>query len=178
MLKGILSSQHKESLMSQIVIRHATPADAAALTHVYSQEETQAGTLHLPYQSPALWQERLNNMRPGMVMLVACIDDRVAGQLTLEVQSTARRRHAATIGMGVDPAFHRRGAGKALMTAMVDLCDNWLQVTRVELTVFTDNEKAIGLYRQFGFEIEGTAKRFAVRNGERIDAHYMARVKG
>ena len=163
--------------MSQIVIRHVIPEDAAALTRLYSQPETQANTLQLPHQSPTLWQERLSNPRPGVHMLVALIDDQLAGQITLEVQSVARRRHAATLGMGVDPAFHRRGVGSALMAAMIDLCDNWLQVTRIELTVFADNHKAIGLYQKFGFEIEGTAKRFAMRDGEMIDTHYMARLK-
>lgn len=163
--------------MSQIVIRHAIPEDAAALTRLYSQPEPQASTLHLPYQSPTLWQERLSNLRPGVQMLVAHIDDHLAGQLTLEMLAVARRRHCATFGMGVDSAFQRRGVGSALMAAMVDLCDNWLQVTRIELTVFADNPKAIGLYQKFGFEIEGTARRFAVREGERVDAHYMARLK-
>lgn len=164
--------------MSQVTVRHATPEDAAVLTRIYSQPETQAGTLHLPHQSPSLWQERLANPRPHVTMLVACIDGQVVGQLTLEVMAVARRRHCATIGMGVDPAFHRRGVGKALMAAMVDLCDNWLQVTRIELTVFADNYQAMGLYQQFGFEIEGTARGFAVRDGQMIDTHYMARLKG
>jgi putative acetyltransferase len=177
MLKGILSILHKESLMSQIVVRHAIPEDAAALTRMYSQPEPQANTLHLPYQSPTLWQDRLSNLRPGVHMLVACIDDQIAGQLTVEVLSVARRRHTATFGMVVDSAFHRRGVGKALMSAMIDLCDNWLQVTRIELTVFADNHKALGLYRQFGFEIEGTARRHAMRDGEMVDTHYMARLK-
>ena len=79
--------------------------------------------------------------------------------------------------MGVDPAFHRRGIGSALMAAMIDLCDNWLQVTRIELTVFADNDNAIALYHKFGFRIEGTAQGFAMREGTLIDTHYMARVK-
>ncbi len=163
--------------MSQIVVRHAIPDDAAALMQIYSQPETQAGTLHLPLPSPALWQERLQNARAGVTMLVALIEGVVAGQLTLEVLATARRRHCATFGMGVDPAFHRRGVGRALMSAMIDLCDNWLQVSRIELTVFTDNAKAIALYQQSGFEIEGTARRFAVRDGALIDAYFMARLR-
>ncbi|WP_353979103.1 GNAT family N-acetyltransferase [Salinicola endophyticus] len=163
--------------MSQVTIRHATPDDAAALTQLYSQPETQSDTLHLPYQSPTLWQQRLTETRPSLVILVACIETRVVGQLTLDGFTVARRRHGATIGMGVDPAFHRRGIGKALMAAMIDLCDNWLQITRIELTVFVDNHKAIGLYQRFGFDIEGTAKRYAMRDGEMIDAYYMARLK-
>ncbi|QDY40629.1 GNAT family N-acetyltransferase [Candidatus Pantoea soli] len=163
--------------MSHIVIRHATAADAAALTHLYSQPETQANTLQLPYPSPAVWEEKLNTQRPGVQRLVAEYQGQIAGQLTLEVMSVARRRHAATFGMGVDPAFHRRGVGSALMAAMIDQCDNWLQVSRIELTVFVDNPAAIGLYQKYGFVIEGTATRFAMRNGEMIDTHYMARMR-
>jgi len=54
--------------MSQVTVRHATPEDAAVLTRIYSQPETQAGTLHLPYQSPSLWQERLANPRPHVTI--------------------------------------------------------------------------------------------------------------
>ena len=70
-----------------------------------------------------------------------------------------------------------RGIGSALMREMIDLCDNWLRVDRIELTVFADNEPAIAVYKKHGFEIEGTGKRYALRNGEYVDAYYMARMK-
>jgi putative acetyltransferase len=38
-----------------------------------------------------------------------------------------------------------------------------------------DNASAIALYKKFGFEIEGTHKRFAYYDGEYVDAHIMAR---
>ncbi len=40
--------------MNTVTIRHAIPSDASALTRLYSQPETQAATLHLPYSSPSL----------------------------------------------------------------------------------------------------------------------------
>jgi putative acetyltransferase len=51
------------------------------------------------------------------------------------------------------------------------------EVTRTELTVLTDNQRAISLYREFGFEIEGTLRKYAFRNGEFVDAYVMARLK-
>ena len=63
------------------------------------------------------------------------------------------------------------------MQAALDLADNWLQYTRIELTVFTDNADAIALYRKFGFEIEGTHKQYAFRNGRFEDVYAMARIK-
>jgi L-phenylalanine/L-methionine N-acetyltransferase len=42
------------------------------------------------------------------------------------------------------------------MQATVDLADKWLNLTRLELEVYTDNEPAIRLYKKFGFAVEGT----------------------
>ncbi len=177
MFKGFIAPPTRKTAMSPVTIRHAIPTDAPTLTRLYSQPETQAATLHLPYPSATLWEQKLSHPRAGVHMLVACLDEQVVGQLTLEAMTAARRRHCATLGMGVDPAFHRRGIGKALMAAMIDLCDNWLQITRIELSVFTDNDKAIALYHAFGFRIEGTAQGYAMRDGAMIDTHYMARLK-
>ncbi|MBR7381912.1 GNAT family N-acetyltransferase, partial [Klebsiella pneumoniae] len=55
--------------------------------------------------------------------------------------------------------------------------DNWLRVDRIELTVFVDNEPAVAVYKKYGFEIEGTGKKYGLRNGEYVDAYFMARVK-
>ena len=88
-----------------------------------------------------------------------------------------RRRHAAAVGMMIHDAYCGKGVGTALMAAALDLADNWLQITRVELTVFTDNVTAIALYKKFGFEIEGTFKQYAFRDGVLADVYAMARLK-
>jgi putative acetyltransferase len=64
-----------------------------------------------------------------------------------------------------------------LMRAALDLADNWLNLTRIELTVYVDNSSAVALYKRFGFEIEGTHRRYAFRNGEYVDAYSMARIR-
>jgi GNAT superfamily N-acetyltransferase len=67
----------------------------------------------------------------------------VVGHLMLSVEPRPRRSHVATFGMSVDAAFHGRGVGSALMREMINLCDNWLRVERIELTVFADNAAAL-----------------------------------
>ena len=45
----------------------------------------------------------------------------------------------------------------------------------MELSVYTDNARAIGLYKKFGFEIEGTMRGYAMRDGQFTDTHAMVR---
>ena len=81
------------------------------------------------------------------------------------------------LGMSVHDAHAGKGVGSALLAAAIDLAENWLQYSRMELTVFTDNVAALALYKKFGFEIEGTLRRYAFRDGEFVDTHTMARLK-
>lgn len=160
--------------MNEVVIRPASPDDAEALRQIYAQPEVYHDVLQLPHPTLEMWQERLAPT-PGRRHLLACIDGQPVGNLTLSVEQNPRRNHVATFGLGVLPAFRNRGIASALIGEMVNLCDNWLRITRIELTVYTDNAAALAVYRKYGFEVEGTGKQFALRNGEYVDAYYMAR---
>lgn len=63
------------------------------------------------------------------------------------------------------------------MQAAVDMADKWLNLSRLELEVQVDNEAAIRLYKKFGFEIEGTLRKYTYRDGEYVDVFAMARLK-
>lgn len=162
--------------MSEIVIRHAEPGDAEALRQNYMHPGVYYDTLQLPHPSLEYWQERLI-VKPGQRRLVACIDEQIVGDLMLQVETSPRRSHVTTFGISVAAHAQGRGVGSVLMREMINLCDNWLRIERIELTVFADNPSALALYRKFGFEIEGTGRKFALRNGEYVDAYYMARMK-
>ena len=161
-----------------ITIRAAEPADYEAFRETTSQPEAMRGTMQLPFPSAAMWKKRLEEIKEGNHLRVAEIDGKVVGNLGLHPAGTAaRRRHAAAIGIMVHDAHHGQGVGSALLTAALNLADNWLQYSRVELTVFLDNEAAIALYKKFGFEIEGTFKQYAFRDGVLADVYAMARLK-
>lgn len=88
----------------------------------------------------------------------------------------ARRRHVMGLGLWVAHASQGQGVGSALMVALCDYADRWAGVLRIELLVYTDNERAIGLYRKFGFEVEGTMRAHALRDGVYVDSLVMARL--
>jgi putative acetyltransferase len=161
----------------QIEIRRTVPDDYPALCAIFSQPKAIRGTLQMPFPSPALWKKRLAEPDDGLYSLVACVGGAVVGSLGLSTsQRSPRRRHAADVGMAVHDDWHGRGVGSALLHAAIDLADNWLNLTRLELTVFTDNERAIALYERRGFVVEGRLRDYAFRDGELVDAYAMARL--
>jgi putative acetyltransferase len=137
-----------------------------------------AGTLQLPFPSAEMWRKRLAEPPEGFYSLVACVEGEVVGQCGLHTSpSRPRRRHAAEIGMVVRDDWQGKGVGTAMMQALIDLADNWVNVSRLELEVYTDNQAAIKLYQKFGFTIEGTGTQYAYRDGEYVDVYFMARLR-
>jgi putative acetyltransferase len=162
----------------EISVRRAEPADFEAVARQMDDESAYSGTLQVPFASRENWRKRIAEPPEGEFFLVACVGDEVVGNAGLNPSSKSpRRSHAMSLGVVVPSAWQGKGVGRALLSALVELADNWLNVTRLELAVYTDNERAISLYRKFGFEIEGTHKAYALRNGRYVDAHFMARLK-
>lgn len=159
-----------------IIIRHAEPDDFAACALIYTHPLAQAGTLQLPLPSQDMWKQRLGTKAPLDRILVAVVAGDVVGNLGLHPAVNPRRSHVAGIGMAVRDDHQGKGVGTALLKAAIDLADNWLNLLRLELTVFTDNEAAQRLYRSRGFVTEGTRRAFALRQGRYVDAFAMARL--
>lgn len=134
-----------------------------------------AGTLQMPYQSRDDIQHKLANPPVGMRRLVAVVDEKVVGFVSLQTFRD-RRAHVGAIGIFVHDDYQNCGIGSQLMAAIIDLAENWLNLKRIELQVNTDNPGAIRLYEKFGFEIEGTLKKNAFRDGAYVDAYTMAKV--
>ncbi len=160
-----------------ISIRHIEPRDAEAVHRMFSGERASAGTLQIPYQSAERLRVRLADPPEHLYSLVASVDDEVVGTAGLNLITRPRRRHVAELAIVVHDDWQGRGVGTALMTALMDLADNWLNVERIELTVFADNKAAVALYKRFGFEVEGTFRRYAFRDGAYVDALAMARLR-
>ena len=159
-----------------IVIRAFEPSDLPDLTEAWNQPLAYTSTLQLPYTSLDARQKRSATLGPEVTRLVAVIGGKAIGMLGLE-RFPNRRSHVGSFGMAVHDAYAGRGAGSALLAACVDLADNWLNLRRLELSVYADNGRAIALYERFGFEREGLMRAYAWRNGRHVDAVAMARLR-
>lgn len=82
--------------------------------------------------------------------------------------------HSGFLALGVRGAYQGQGIGTILMHTLVATAQIYIGLKRLQLTVFSDNAAAIGLYRKFGFEIEGRHRSFARRGSDFVDAFTMA----
>lgn len=162
-----------------ISLRRARPADAPDFARIMASPEVYANLMQLPMPSEEAWRKRLEaQMDPDQetLHLVAEVEGHVVGSAGLHPVTRVRRRHVASLGISVAPGAQGRGVGGALMRALCDYADGWGQLLRIELTVFTDNARAIALYERVGFRREGTHVGFALRDGAYADVHSMARL--
>lgn len=162
-------------MTNDIIIRALEQSDFPAIAELHNQPRATAGTLGVPLQSVADFEQRFR-IDAFNRMLVAELDGRLVGDAGLHL-NRGRRAHSGSLGMTVHDDFQGRGVGTGLMAALIDLADNWYNLLRLDLQVYTDNAAAIHLYEKFGFVIEGTLRSYAYRAGVFVDAYYMARLR-
>ncbi len=161
-----------------ISIRRAEPGDYDAVHRIFTGSRVVWGTLQFPNPTAEVWRQRLAEPPEGTYWLVACVEQEVIGHLGLHTfPNHPRRRHIGQIGMAVRDDWQGHGVGTALMEAAVDMAEKWLNLRRLELEVYTDNEPALRLYSKFGFVLEGTLVQAAFRDGRYVDVYTLARMR-
>lgn len=166
----------RRTMQPEILVRSVEADDWEDIAAMQESANVVFHTLLLPYPSRDAIRDWLENLPANLVDLVAVVNGVVVGLLRMQPGS-GRRAHAARLAMMVHGDYQHRGIGTMLLTAALDLAERWLAISRVELEVFTDNEAAIALYQKFGFEIEGTLRAYAFRDGHYVDAYLMARIR-
>jgi RimJ/RimL family protein N-acetyltransferase len=95
--------------------------------------------------------ERLHRL-PGAVALVIEVDGAPSGYVIIRPRTQARLRHTAELNMGVVPAMQGRRLGSLMLQAALDRVAAERVIEIVYLMVRSDNDPAIRLYRNAGFE--------------------------
>ena len=102
---------------------------------------------------------------------VALVDGRVVGALGFTMEMGR-----ADLGMMVADGLRSQGIGTALMDAAVEGARQ-KGAHKMTLTVWPHNQRALGLYRKFGFEEEGRYRRhWRRKSGELWDMIAMGLV--
>ena len=162
----------------EVRIRAVSDADHEAIHEILMSPHVLAGTMRVPHSPLGETRERLSPP-PGTYHLVAESERRVVGFGELiTYPDQPRHRHVGEINMVATHAdWLRRGVGRALMEAIIDLAENYLNLRRLFLIVFSENAHTIGFYEGLGFEVEGTMRQFGFGPNGWMDAIMMARLR-
>jgi [ribosomal protein S18]-alanine N-acetyltransferase len=107
--------------------------------------------------------------KPGGIYMAASEGSQIRGYVICARYDEAWH----VMSIAVDPDHQRRGIGRLLMDAIIEVAGDGANFT---LEVRVSNTPAIALYESYGFESVGTRPRYYVDNGE--DAMIMWKAVG
>jgi len=99
------------------------------------------------------------------IILLAIIDEQIAGIASINSNQKARNKHVGTLGIVVAEQY----CGLGLGGKMIDCLIEWAKLNgitkKISLVTREDNSRAIELYKKIGFETEGILKKDNYING-------------
>ena len=150
----------------EIVYREIEAADADAmiefLTAVGAETDNLSfsrDSLKLTKDSEERFIKRFKSNSKNMMLVAEC-NGEILGNASIEREKTARYSHRAELSIVVKQKFWGQGIGTRLMEMLVDFAKKSCAEI-LYLEVRCDNERALNLYRKFGFETIGIYNNFS-----------------
>lgn len=121
--------------------------------------------------------QRINeSIKNSSFLIIAEVNSEIVGFLSADRGFANRIKHIAYVVVGILNEYCGQGIGTSLFNKLFEWA-RMNRISRLELTVMTNNEIAINLYKKFGFEVEGVKKKSMKIDGKYIDEYYMAKVE-
>lgn len=108
----------------------------------------------------------------GVIIYVLENEKDLIGFIGAKRQQVLRKKHCLSIVVAILQKYTNKGYGRRLFTKM----EEWAkenQISRLELTVRTDNRIAVSLYKKMGFNEEGKKINSLKINDVYYDEYYM-----
>lgn len=172
-------TEHSEEA-NAFVIRSIETEDARPyinlLEEIYAETDFlpyEANTRHLTVQGIRKMMGEWRKTKNSTVLL--CIfNGEFAGFLTVTGNEASRRRHVASIELGVKKEFQDQEIADSLIQA----AESWVKdrmISRIELPVFSTNTVAREFFAKHNFIEEGVRQQSIMLNDELIDEVYMSK---
>jgi RimJ/RimL family protein N-acetyltransferase len=166
-----------------LLVRPATLEDASAQLALYQQLTKETDFLLMTGQESAaitLADEQAfmrtfcNNARH--LFLLAEINGRLAGNVSVKQSGYDKEKHIGQLGIAVLHEYWNMGIGRRLMTAALRWAEKHEELEIIHFNVFANNERAIQLYRNFGFMEYGRLQEaFKLADGTYGDSIFMSK---
>jgi putative acetyltransferase len=140
-----------------VEIRPAEPADSRGWVRHISEVAAEGRFIRTEEVRWTPRQMRRRFRRPRTrdeLQVVAVAGGRVIGSLWVGRETNPVTGHVASLGMSVEEARRGQGIGSALMTEAFRWA-RWAGIEKLALTVYPNNQRALNLYKKYGFVEEG-----------------------
>jgi RimJ/RimL family protein N-acetyltransferase len=164
-------------------IRPPDLEDAAALLHTFQRLVSETDFLlttpgearHHSVKSELDFIRSFRN-NPNNLFLLALVNHQIIGTLSVTQGNWKKLAHTGEFGIAVVREYWNMGIGRRLLTHMFRWAMDNQHIKMLYCKVMANNEKALHLYKSFGFAEQGRLEKFFLQpDGKLIDLLYMVR---
>jgi len=126
----------------------------ALVSDVYTTSDGMSERLEEKFPTLESFEQYIDELssRPGAVALAAGMGGELCGYLTIMPRYQAKLRHTSELNMGVHHSARGKGIGKLLLNEALRSATESGILEIIYLMVRADNDSAIRLYKNTGFE--------------------------
>jgi L-amino acid N-acyltransferase YncA len=164
-----------------IIVRHFTPADLTAITPIYAHHVLHdTATFEETAPSVEEMERRYNKTTAhGLPWLIAEDGGAVAGYAyASRFHERSAYRFTLEDSVYIDPAYQRRGIGRALLAELIARCEALGYRQMIALIGDSGNHASTGLHRALGFRDVGVYGSVGLKFGRWLDVVLMQRSLG
>lgn len=164
-----------------IDVRDLVSEDLTVVTRIY-EHHVRHGTATFDEAPLSVdeMREKYEKVRAqGLPWLVAEMDGAVTGYAYASLfHARSAYRFTLEDSVYLDPAYYRRGAGRALVGELLDRCEKLGYRQMIAAIGDSENAGSIGLHAALGFEHAGVYKTVGMKFGRWLDVVLMQRTLG
>lgn len=109
------------------------------------------------------------------VMMVCIVEGKLAGNCRIVRKNKRKNRHRGTVMIALLKEFWDLGIGSAMFREMIAIAREW-GLIQLELEVIEGNDRAMALYRKFGFEtVAATPNAIRLPDGTLLKEYLMVK---
>lgn len=147
----------------EVIIRAAEETDAENFTHQVTSvlKEAQYTVSTYPEDKDDFTVDKERQWirkyieSDGSLLIAAEIEGCIIGSADLHSGERKRIQHIAVFGITVLKEFRDLGVGRALIETLIEWASKHPVIEKIGLAVFSNNDRAINLYKKLGFVEEG-----------------------
>lgn len=161
-------------------IRKATASDAEKILQYCKAVGAESDNLTFGAEGVSITiekeQEYLESILHSdkQLYLVAVDNNEIVGTAVFSGFAKVRLAHRGEISISVKKSMWGHHIGTRFMERIIDFAENVAKIEIISLEVRSDNERAIALYKKFGFQKIGTFKGFMKIDGKYVSCDIMA----